>query len=373
MIDQDAVFGDAAFQQDARAVGEQLPRGGDPERIGGIPLLGDQRGGHGVEVARIAGLQERRPARRACIERVQQHVAAGIEEGLRVAAHLVVDHAALALGADLGDQIGDQHGLARTRGARDDGVLGLGALRIRHPGDLVGPAGGRRQQPQRPRVDGQYAAAQLPRGGELGAADAPLLRQSPAPHPERREEDRDAAEARLEPEERARVDLVAETLAGLPGPAPGREIAQREHLRHAMRIVDLLERAARIPDGELGLGEGVHAGGVPFVAGGVPVDVPARHGDDRGGGDEEGDPEHLRPHAQPVEEGLAAAQRVVSHAHHDRILLYCVAAAPAGTGARSRTGAAARRRPARTGARGAEAWEAGAVPCPTVRTRRQRR
>ena len=61
----------------------------------------------------------------SCVERVHQHVAAGVEEGPGVGTHLVVDDAALASRADLEDQVEDQDGLARARRARDDGVLGL--------------------------------------------------------------------------------------------------------------------------------------------------------------------------------------------------------------------------------------------------------
>ena len=146
MIDQDPVLGDPLPAQHAGTVGEELAGGGDPERVHRVLLLGDERGGHHVEVAGIARFEERRPARRAGIQRVHQHVAVRIEEGPGVGAHLVVDHAALAPGPDLRHQIGDQHRLAGPGGARDDGVLGLRALGIGNAGDAVGPEPGAARQ-----------------------------------------------------------------------------------------------------------------------------------------------------------------------------------------------------------------------------------
>ena len=81
MVDQDLVLGDALFPEHPGAVGEQLPRRRHPERVDRVLLLRDQRRRHHVEVARVAGFEEGRPARRARIERVHQHVAGGIEEG----------------------------------------------------------------------------------------------------------------------------------------------------------------------------------------------------------------------------------------------------------------------------------------------------
>ena len=80
VVDQDLVLGDAAFPEHPGAVGEQLARGRHPERVDRVLLLRDQRRGHHVEVARVAGLQEGRPARRPGIQRVHQHVALRVEE-----------------------------------------------------------------------------------------------------------------------------------------------------------------------------------------------------------------------------------------------------------------------------------------------------
>ena len=127
------------LQRTPCAVGEQLPRGRHPERVHRVPLVGDEGSGHHVEVTGRPGLEEGRPARRPGIEGVHEHVAGGIKKRTRIGPHLVVDDAALSPRPDLSDEVGDQHGLARAGGARDDGVLGLGALR---PGDSGDAAGG---------------------------------------------------------------------------------------------------------------------------------------------------------------------------------------------------------------------------------------
>ena len=131
VVDQHPVLGDPLLPEHARAVCEQLPRGRDPEGVHRVLLLGDEGGGHHVEVPGRPGLVEGGPAGRPGIEGVHQHVPGGIEEGAGIAPHLVVEDAALAPGAEPGDEVGDQDGLARSGGAGDDGVLGLGALRAR--------------------------------------------------------------------------------------------------------------------------------------------------------------------------------------------------------------------------------------------------
>ena len=74
----------ALLPEHARAVREELPSRRHPERIDRVLLLRDQRGRHHVEVAGVARFQEGRPARRAGVERVQQHVAVLVEERTRV-------------------------------------------------------------------------------------------------------------------------------------------------------------------------------------------------------------------------------------------------------------------------------------------------
>ena len=114
---------------------------------------GDQRGARGVEG-------------------VEQDVSAGIEEGLGVAAHLVVEDAALAPGADLLDEVGDQHGLAGAGGAGDDGVAGLGAVGPRDAGDAVGPLVRRRQRPRKAEARREDAPPELFRRDQFAAAQA---------------------------------------------------------------------------------------------------------------------------------------------------------------------------------------------------------
>ena len=132
VLDEYPVLRHAALPEDARAVREQLPGGRDPEGVHRVLLLGDEGGRHRVEVPGRPGFQEGRPPRRAGVEGIHQDVAGGVVERPRVAPHLVIEDAALAAFPDLGDQVRDQDGLARTRGARDDGVLGFRAL---GPGD----------------------------------------------------------------------------------------------------------------------------------------------------------------------------------------------------------------------------------------------
>ena len=139
MVDQHLVLRHPLLPEHPGAVGEELACGRHPERVDGVLLLRDEGGGHHVEVAGVARFEEGRPARRAGIKRIEQHVAVRIEERARVGAHLVVEHAALAPRADLGDEVGDQHRLARAGGARHDGVLGLGALGVGDAGDTSAP------------------------------------------------------------------------------------------------------------------------------------------------------------------------------------------------------------------------------------------
>ena len=59
MLHQHPVAGLALLPEHAGAVGEELPRGGDPEGIDGVLLLRDEGGGHHVEVARGCALRGR--------------------------------------------------------------------------------------------------------------------------------------------------------------------------------------------------------------------------------------------------------------------------------------------------------------------------
>ena len=319
VVDQDPVVLHPLLAQHARAVGEELPCGGDPERVHRVLLLRDQGRGHHVEVARSPGLQEGRPARRPCVERVHQHVAGLVEEGGGVGTHLVVDHAALAPFPDLGHQVRDQHRLARARGAGDDRVLGLGPLRIRDAGDAVGaepPAA--RKRSQQPRPGRLNPAAQLPRRDHLGAPDAPLAAELHAAIPEDREEQHDQPGAGLQAEPGARQQLVQDPLARLQGRDRGGDVADVERTHRAVGEAYLLARVGLVAECELGLGQRRHAGGIPFRAGGRAPQVPGRD-DDRGeGGEQHGGLEQLAPHADAVEDGLAAPQRRAADAPDHR-------------------------------------------------------
>ena len=166
-----------------------------------------------------------------------------------------------------------------------------------------------RPQAGRQRLD---AAAQLPRGGELGAAHPAPAMELPAPVPEQRQEQRDDHQRRLGAEPGAREHLFLEPVAH--GARPGRagELAHAEHDGAAVGQAHLLHGVLAVAEGDLGLGHGDDAGGVPLVAGGVVPDVPGRHGNDGEGGEEHRGAQQLAPHAQPVEDGLAAAQRAAS-------------------------------------------------------------
>ena len=339
MVDQDLVLGDALLPEHAGAVGEQLPRRRHPERVHRVLLLRDQRGRHHVEVARVAGFEKGRPARRPRIERVHQHVARGIEEGPGVAPHLVVDHAALAPGADLRDEIGDQHGLARSGGARDDGVLGLGALRIRDAGNAVGAEARRTRHPvQDAEMGGPHPAAQFSRRHQLGAPDALAARELHAPVPEPGQEEGDDAGADLGAEPGAPEHLRLDALARPPGRHRGHDVADLHHALGAVGEADLLARIGRVADRELELGEREHAGGVPLRARGAVPEVPGRHRHRHEGGEQHRGLEQLAPHADRVEDGLAAPERAAAEAaHQGRLEIAGHAAArwrPAGAGAK---------------------------------------
>ncbi len=158
--------------------------------------------------------------------RVHQHVAVLVEEGPGVGAHLVVDRAAFAPATDLRDEIGDQHGLARVRGARDDDVLGLGAFGPGDAGDGVGaqPPAARKAR-QEPFMGRLQPAPELSGGHHLGAPDAALADELRAAIPERDQEQPDQprperlAEARIDPSVGSVGDsydnALAETINGL--------------------------------------------------------------------------------------------------------------------------------------------------------------
>ena len=315
VVDQHAVLGDALVAEDARAVREQLAGGGDPERIHRVLLLGDQRRRHGVEVARVARLKEGRPAGRAGIERVEQRVAGGIEEAPRIAPHLVVEDAALAAGADLRHEVGDQHGLARARGARDDGMAGLGAVREGHARDRVrrGPL---QHRVVHPPVRRAHAAGELAHARELRAAQPFRAVELAPPDPEQQQEHRDRPRRGLRADERAREYPVPQPLADPERVGGGGEVADGHDLVAPVPHPDLLAGGLLVAEHELGLGDGHHEGGVPVVAVAVACHVPDREGHHGERCEEHPRSQQLAPHAEPVEDGLPAAQRVGTDRAH---------------------------------------------------------
>ena len=200
VLDQHPVVPLALFPQHARAVGEQLPRSRDPERVHGVLLLRNERRGHGVEVPGRPGLEERRPARGARIQRIEQNVPLRIEKRLRITPHLVVDHAAVASLSDLPHEIGNQDRLAGACRAGHDRVLGLGPLGVGDACDTV-RARFSRNRPPRPSPQRAHAPAQLPCAHQFRPAKALLLFQpmtlvsEPAEH----EGDQARADFRAEP------------------------------------------------------------------------------------------------------------------------------------------------------------------------------
>ena len=317
VLDQDPVFRHPPLAQDARAIGEQLAGRGDPERIDGVLLLRDQRRGHGVEIPRACRFVERRPARAACVKRVEQHVAVRIEERAGVAAHLVVEHAALAALSDLRDEIGDQHGLSGPRGARDDGVLGLGTLGIRHPRDPVGRRLRERQNPiHRAPAKRPYAPFQLLDRGEFRAADAPFATELPPPDPEQHKQRGNGAGRELRAERRAREQLALQFLAHGERTWRGGDVGQRKRHHLSVRPADILPRRGIVAQAELGLRRGYYHGGVPLVTRGAVPEPPGGAREDPDRGQQQRGAQKLAPHVQAVEDGLPAPQRAAAEGPH---------------------------------------------------------
>ena len=192
----------------------------------------------------------------------------------------------------------------------------------------------------------------------------------PAPVPEQREEQRDHDRGRLRAEDGARDDLVLQPVAHRPRAGRAGELADAEHGGAAVGHAHLLHRVLAVADADLHLGHGDDPGGIPLVAGGVAPDVPTGHRDDGEGGEEDRGAQELAPHAQPVEHGLATAQRAAADRSHARGLLGRGLIAQSRFFDRRPPCGARRSRPAGAGAKGTGARGArpAAPPQSTTRT-----
>ena len=165
-------------------------------------------------------------------------------------------------------------------------------------------------------MQGPHPAAQLRRRHQLGAPDAFAARELHAPVPEPAEEQGDDAGADLGAEPGAPEHLRLDALARPPGRHRGHDVADLHHAGGAVGEADLLARIGRVADRELELGEREHAGGVPLRARGAVPEVPGRHGDRHEGGEQHRGLEQLPPHADRMEDGLAAPERAAAEAAH---------------------------------------------------------
>ena len=295
---------------------EELARGGDPEGIGGVLLAGDQRRRHRVEVQRGAGLEEGRPARRAVVEGIEQDVPALVEEGFGIAPHLVVDDAMLAPAADLLDQLRDQHRLARARGAGDDRVVPLGALRPGDAGDQVG-LGLRGAVPQQqPAPPWQGASPQLLRACQLAAPQA-LAAPQPSPQQAQPEQDGDGEACTGAAAEQGGIDGVLEqALAKIEDLRVCRDGVEGHDEDRAVHVAHLLGLVGLEVGNEHELAQRVDAEDVPVmvgvVAGGLP-DGGAQARDDDGDADPPAEPE---PGAEAPGSNPEPAPGIAAHTGH---------------------------------------------------------
>ena len=163
--------------------------------------------------------------------------------------------------------------------------------------------------------------AQLSGAHHLRAPDTLLPPELRAAIPEHEEEqpDQPGAGRRAEPGAREHLDLDA--LPCLPGRHRDRDLADAQHAPRAVGEADFLARVRVVAEDELDLGERHHPGGVPLRAGGAVPQRPGRHRHGGEGGEEHRRPEELAPHAQPVEDGLAAPERRAADAVHVGLLI----------------------------------------------------
>ena len=181
----------------------------------------------------------------------------------------------------------------------------------------VGPQAFPARHPvQHAEMGGPHPPSQLARRHHLGAPDALLPPELHAPVPEPAQEEPDGAGADLRPEPGAPEHLRLDALPRPPGRAGGEDVAELHDPGGAVGEADVLAGIRLVADGELELGEREHAGGVPLRAGGRAPQVPGRHGDGHEGGEQHGGLEQLPPHADRVEDGLAAPKRAAAEAAH---------------------------------------------------------
>ena len=206
---------------------------------------------------RRPGFQKRRPSRRTGVEGIHQHVPSGVEERPRIASHLVIQDAALPPFPYLRDQVRDQDSLSRTRGARDDGVLCLGAL---GPGDArdtgFGLARCREESSPQAGEKRRNASCERFRRRHLGAPDPVRPRHAPAQEPEDEREQGHAAQADPEAQPGLFMDGIEHAPPDALDPGVGRYQGDLLDNPHAFLPLIHLARIGGIPDGELGLGEG---------------------------------------------------------------------------------------------------------------------
>ena len=324
-----------------------MPCGRDPERVHRVLLLRNERRGHGVEVPGRPGLEERRPARGAGVQRIEQNIPLRIEKRLRITPHLVVDHAPVASLADLLHEVRDQDGLAGPCRAGHDRVLGLGplgvgnardAVRCRRPGQSMQCSDLQRVHPP----------AQLPRAHQFRPAQAFFLFQPVALVPEPAEHEGDQAHADLPAEPRAGNDGFKDPVArGVPR-TEGGDIGDRRHHRVPVLQPHFLPGVSVVADGELGFRERQHAGGVTIVGGCRAPEHEHRHGHDEDRDRHHSDGHQLAPHPKPVKNRLPAADGVAAPSFHDLLPDLSIDAVRYGPDLR---GAGRRRRRAVSGAR----------------------
>ena len=95
-----------------------------------------------------------------------------------------------------------------------------------------------------------------------------------------------------------------------------RDVADPQHAPRAVGEADFLARVGVVAERELDLGQRHHAGGVPLRARGAVPERPGRHGDGGEGREQHRRPEQLPPHADRMEDGLAAPERAAADAAH---------------------------------------------------------
>ena len=116
----------------------------------------------------------------------------------------------------------------------------------------------------------------------------------------------------------AREHLGLDLLPRLQRRDRGGDVADAQHVPRAVGETHLLARIRIVAEDDLRLGQRHHAGGVPFRARGAVPQRPGRHRHGHEGREQHGRLEELAPHADAVEDGLAAPERAAADAAHER-------------------------------------------------------